>query len=207
MKEGDDIVQDDGEDVNLDEALEESLHMEGEAPILDMGDSLVNMVDRLPAYKPNRGVAQGAVKEFTGFMCELCHRSFQDKNNADAHLKTKRHYYRFIEHIKERFDKEEKKKKADKEAEKTKTVEPVEDKQENGAKGWSLSTPQQVQVTAGFQTKSSLLTFLNLAKLKREQFEAVLLRNFNSAIEIPGHVTISLNLNTKIYLTNSSRTG
>lgn len=168
LKEGDDIVQDDGEDVNLDEALEESLHMEGEDPILDMGDSLVNMVDRLPAYKPNRSVAQGAVKEFTGFMCELCHRSFQDKNNADAHLKTKRHYYRFIEHIKERFDKEEKKKKADKEAEKTKTVEPVEDnKQENGAKGWYLSN-QQVQVTAGFQTKSSLLTFLNLAKLKRE---------------------------------------
>lgn len=153
MKEGDDIVQDDGEDVNLDEALEESLHMEGEDPILDIGDSLVNMVDRLPAYKPNRSVAQGAVKEFTGFMCELCHRSFVDKNNADAHLKTKRHYYRFIEHIKERFDKEEKKKKADKEAEKVKkdTTETVEDKPENGAKGLSLFyLKKKVQVYSRF---------------------------------------------------------
>ncbi|XP_066148355.1 zinc finger protein on ecdysone puffs-like isoform X2 [Euwallacea fornicatus] len=133
-KHGDEIVES-VDDVDMDEALEESLHMEGEDPILDLEGSLLNMVDRLPAYKAKRAIAPSALEQFAGWRCSLCHRSFPEKEDADAHLMTKKHYYRFIEHIKERFDREEKRKKAEKEAaEKKKNEDPAtkETTEENG---------------------------------------------------------------------------
>ncbi|KAH1004343.1 zinc finger protein on ecdysone puffs [Dendroctonus ponderosae] len=116
-KDGDEIISgEESGDINMDDVLEESLSMEGEDPIIDIDDSLINMVDRLPAYKKNRPVAVKALQEFTGFKCDLCNRSFAQKSDADAHLTTRRHFYRFVESIKERFDSEEKRKRAEKDA-------------------------------------------------------------------------------------------
>ncbi|KAL1517213.1 hypothetical protein ABEB36_001006 [Hypothenemus hampei] len=133
-KDGDEIItnEQDMNDVDMDAALDENLHLESDDPILELDSSLANMVDRLPVYKKDRPVATSCLEQFSGWKCSLCHRSFADKDDADAHLKTKRHYYRFIEYIKERFDREEKRKKAEKEEalEKKKIEEKQEEEEE-----------------------------------------------------------------------------
>ncbi|CAH1126451.1 unnamed protein product [Ceutorhynchus assimilis] len=126
-KDGDEIVEggeneeeepetENNVELNLDPLLDETLNMEGEDVILEVDDNLENLTNRLPAYKKDRPLATNSLSEFVGWKCDLCHRSFADQDDADAHLKTKKHFYRFIEVIKEKHDREEKRKKAEKDA-------------------------------------------------------------------------------------------
>lgn len=64
--------------------LNEGLEMEGEDPILEPDSTLDNMMNRLPAYKRNRPVATQCLQEFSGWRCDLCNRSFSEKEDADV---------------------------------------------------------------------------------------------------------------------------
>lgn len=135
-KDGDVVQEEEAEDkdldLQLDPLLEENLHMEDEDPILEMDSPLENMAGRLPAYKKDRALAPSSLQEFSGWRCALCHRSFAKKEDSEEHLTTKKHFYNFIDYIKDRFEKEEKKKKAEKEAKKKEEAEAKE--AENGEK-------------------------------------------------------------------------
>ncbi|KAJ8941185.1 hypothetical protein NQ314_010484 [Rhamnusium bicolor] len=104
---GDLVIQ--GEELDLEPLLDESLQMEVENPILELTDDLAGLQNLIPAYKPNRAVSTKSLKPFTGFMCELCNRSFEDEQLAQDHLKTKRHYYSFIEAAKIKYQRHAKK--------------------------------------------------------------------------------------------------
>lgn len=133
------ITADDGEDLDLEPLLDENLQMESDDPILEIDNPLNDFQNRLPAYKPNRALATQSLKEFTGWMCELCNRSFADEENSQDHLKTRRHFYRFVEVLKAKFEEKERREKAEKEAAEKKRKEDKEkvkkaESEENGVK-------------------------------------------------------------------------
>ncbi|KAJ8948353.1 hypothetical protein NQ318_019338 [Aromia moschata] len=113
---GDAIIR--GEELDLEPLLEEPLEMEVENPVLELTDDLAGLQNLIPAYKPNRAVSTKSLKPFTGFMCDLCNRSFEDEQLAQDHLKTKRHYYQFIESAKLKYQQQHTKKEEKKEDEK-----------------------------------------------------------------------------------------
>jgi len=94
-------------EADLEPLLEESMEMEDENPILELSDDLNNLQNRIPAYKRARAVATQNLKPFSGFMCDLCFKSFENEEIAQAHLKTEGHYYAFIDAAKTKFKKQQ----------------------------------------------------------------------------------------------------
>ncbi|XP_968783.4 zinc finger protein on ecdysone puffs isoform X2 [Tribolium castaneum] len=134
-----DIIEEELE-TDLEPLLEESLQMEEENPILELSDELNNLQNRMPAYKKNRPLATQSLKPFSGFMCEICHRSFENENYAQAHLRTEAHYYAFIDAVKAKYKKqsedsakeaENKKRKRDVDNQEASQEEAAEDNTEN----------------------------------------------------------------------------
>lgn len=115
---GCEIVENEEEqDLALEPLLDEPLEMEAENPILEMTDDLSGLQNLMPSYKPSREIATESLKPFSGFSCELCHRSFIDEDLAKRHLKTRGHHAAFIEALKNRFKEQQRKEKEAKEAE------------------------------------------------------------------------------------------
>ncbi|RZC43183.1 zinc finger protein on ecdysone puffs, partial [Asbolus verrucosus] len=129
-------------EIDLEPLLEESMEMEEENPILELTDDLNNIQNRMPAYKKSRAVATQSLKPFTGFMCDICHRSFENEENAQGHLRTEGHYYAFVEAAKLRFkkqseeaaakDNENKKRKREEESEGAAKEEVADENSQNG---------------------------------------------------------------------------
>lgn len=111
------------QDINLEPLLDEPLQMENENPIFELDEVLDGLQNRIPAYKPDRAVSSKSLKPFSGFVCDLCHRSFVEEQDAQDHLKTRRHYYTFVGALKTQFDRRERKRKASEEREKKKREE------------------------------------------------------------------------------------
>lgn len=82
-----DIIEDDLDIVDIEPLLEESIEMEDENVILELSDDLTNMQNRIPAYKKNRQVGTDNLKPFSGWMCDLCHRSFENEKLAQVSSK------------------------------------------------------------------------------------------------------------------------
>ncbi|KAJ3629330.1 hypothetical protein MTP99_013726 [Tenebrio molitor] len=99
------IIEEDLE-IDLEPLLEESMEMEEENPFLELSDDLNNLQNRIPAYKKNRAIATQSLKPFTGYMCDICHRSFENEEYAQAHLRTEGHYYAFVDALKLKFKKQ-----------------------------------------------------------------------------------------------------
>lgn len=114
-EDGDLIIKE--EELDLEPLLDEPLQMEVDNPVLELSDDMAGLQNLIPAYKPERAVSTQSLKPFEGFRCELCDRSFEDEELAQSHLKTKRHYYQFIEaarlKYKQHTKKEEKKEEND----------------------------------------------------------------------------------------------
>lgn len=49
---------------------------ESESPLLEMTDDL-EQLQNLPVYKPDRALSMASLKPFSGFICELCDRTFE----------------------------------------------------------------------------------------------------------------------------------
>ncbi|XP_060520170.1 zinc finger protein on ecdysone puffs isoform X2 [Cylas formicarius] len=128
---GMEVMENENDDVDLEPILEEPLQMEVENPILELDDNLDGMQNLLPAYKKDRPVSTKSLKPFSGFMCELCNRSFADEKDAQDHLKTNRHYFKFIEAVKEKYHRKEKKERRERE-EKAKKEKELEEESQNG---------------------------------------------------------------------------
>lgn len=60
------------------------MQMEEENPILELSDDLNNLQNRIPSYKKNRPVGIQSLIPFSGFMCEICHRSFSNEETAQV---------------------------------------------------------------------------------------------------------------------------
>ncbi|CAG9826995.1 unnamed protein product [Diabrotica balteata] len=118
---GNDIVEVEEEhnDLALEPILDEPLEMEAENPILEITENLnfSGIQNLMPAYKPNRPISANSLKPFSGFVCELCHRSFVDEEVSQNHLKTRRHHLKFVEALKLKFKEQQRKEKEAKEAE------------------------------------------------------------------------------------------
>lgn len=69
---------------DLEPILEESLQLESEFPIFELTDDLSGLQNLIPAYKPDRAVSKQSLKEFSGYRCELCHRSFENEELAQV---------------------------------------------------------------------------------------------------------------------------
>uniref|UniRef100_V5G0I4 Zinc finger protein n=1 Tax=Anoplophora glabripennis TaxID=217634 RepID=V5G0I4_ANOGL len=106
-EDGDLIIKE--EELDLEPLLDEPLQMEVENPVLELTDDMAGLQNLIPAYKPDRAVSTQSLKPFEGFMCKLCNRSFESDDLAQAHLKTKRHYYQFIEAAKLKYQQHSKK--------------------------------------------------------------------------------------------------
>nr|CAI5855559.1 unnamed protein product [Callosobruchus analis] len=108
---GDIIIEEENE-LNLVAVLEEPLQMESENPILELEEDMSANLN-LPAYKPDRAVSTKSLKPFDGFRCELCRRSFANEELSQMHLKTKMHYFNFVEaaKVKHQKDRDQQKKK------------------------------------------------------------------------------------------------
>lgn len=117
-KNGDVIIEE--EELDLEPLLDEPLQMESENPILELKGDMEGLQNLIPAYKKDRKVSTLSLKEFKGFMCELCNRSFVNEDVAQEHLKTPRHYYAFIEAAKKMYQKQVEEDKKKKEADATK---------------------------------------------------------------------------------------
>lgn len=114
LLDGDIIIDEDEPD--LEPILEESLQLESEFPIFELTDDLSGLQNLIPAYKPDRAISKQSLKEFSGFCCELCHRSFENEEFAQKHLKSKLHYNSFINAAKNKYkDAVHKKEKEEKE--------------------------------------------------------------------------------------------
>ncbi|XP_044270416.1 zinc finger protein on ecdysone puffs [Tribolium madens] len=100
-----DVIEEELE-IDLEPLLEESIQMEEENPILELSDELNNLQNRIPAYKKNRPIATQSLKPFSGFMCEICHKSFENEKYAQAHLRTEAHYYAFVGTVKAKYKKQ-----------------------------------------------------------------------------------------------------
>lgn len=100
------VVQEEEEELDLEPLLEESLAMESENPVLELDDDLTGLQNLIPAYNPNRAISTKSLTSFTGFLCDLCNRSFDKEELAQAHLKTRRHYYAFIGAAKAKLQKQ-----------------------------------------------------------------------------------------------------
>ncbi|XP_076264335.1 protein on ecdysone puffs isoform X2 [Rhynchophorus ferrugineus] len=111
------------QDVDLEPLLEEPLQMESENPIMEIDDVLDGLQNRIPSYKQDRSVATKSLKPFTGFVCELCNRSFVDEQDSQDHLKSKRHYYKFVEALREQFERRERRRKEEEERKKKEEAE------------------------------------------------------------------------------------
>ncbi|KAJ8974159.1 hypothetical protein NQ317_005807, partial [Molorchus minor] len=115
------------EELDLEPLLEEPLQMEVDNPVLELSDDVSGLQNLIPAYKPDRAVSTQSLKPFTGFMCELCNRSFEDEQFAQDHLKTKYHYYQFIEAAKRKYQMQHTKKDEKKENTEENTKEEAQD--------------------------------------------------------------------------------
>lgn len=104
------------EELDLEPLLEESLQMECLNPILELDEDLTGLQNLIPAYNENRAVSTKSLKPFTGFLCELCNRSFETEQLAQVHLKTRRHYYAFIGAAKAKLQKQQEETKTAKES-------------------------------------------------------------------------------------------
>ncbi|XP_018328580.1 zinc finger protein on ecdysone puffs [Agrilus planipennis] len=107
------IIEDDLE-MDLEPLLEESLLSEDDNPVLELDDDLKDLQNRIPAYKKNRPVGTLSLKPLTGNFCEICDRFIHDKN-VDAHLRSERHYYKFVDAAKTKYKAQTESKENDKE--------------------------------------------------------------------------------------------
>lgn len=78
-----DIIIEEGEP-DLEPILEESLQLESEFPIFELTDDLSGLQNLIPAYKSERPVCKQSLKEFSGFRCVICHRSFENEELAQV---------------------------------------------------------------------------------------------------------------------------
>ncbi|CAH0546111.1 unnamed protein product [Brassicogethes aeneus] len=127
-KDGEIIIKE--EELDIEPLLEEPLQLEVENPILELSDDVSGLQNIIPAFKKDRKVSTQSLKPFTGFVCELCDRSFVNEDLAQDHLKTRRHYYAFIEAAKKKLQKQEDDKKKEEEEKKLKEEKDKEKKDE-----------------------------------------------------------------------------
>lgn len=71
-------------EVELEPLLEENLQSEAESPVLELDEDLVNLQNRIPAYKNNRPVGTKSLIPAQGFICELCHKFFESEELAQV---------------------------------------------------------------------------------------------------------------------------
>lgn len=64
--------------------MEESMQMEEDNAVTELSDDLNNLQNRMPAFKKDRAVGVQNLKPFTGFMCDICNRSFENEDNAQV---------------------------------------------------------------------------------------------------------------------------
>ncbi|CAG9815915.1 unnamed protein product [Phaedon cochleariae] len=132
---GDIILTEDDNELNLEPLLEESLQVEIENPVLELTDDLNGLQNLMPAYKPDRAISTQSLKPFTGFRCELCNRSFEREELGQRHLKTKLHYHQFIGACKKALKDRQRKEREEKEAKKSGDAKKQNESQDSQAEG------------------------------------------------------------------------
>lgn len=90
-------------EMELEPLLEESLQNEDDTPVLELSDDMTNFQNRIPAYKKTRAVSKESLKPSSGFICDLCNKFFPSEEIAQAHLKSAKHYYAFVEAAKNKY--------------------------------------------------------------------------------------------------------
>lgn len=65
-------------DVEKKVANENEVETESDNPLLEMTDDL-EQLENLPVYNSDRAVSVSSLKPFTGFMCDLCDRTFESE--------------------------------------------------------------------------------------------------------------------------------
>lgn len=125
------VIQEGEEEPDLEPILEESVQMEAENPVLELDDDLTGLQNLIPAYKKDRPVSTKSLIPFEGFLCTLCNRSFNKEELAQSHLKSRRHYYAFVDAAKQKYKKQQDDAKKAEEEKKKKEKEEAVDKKED----------------------------------------------------------------------------
>ncbi|XP_063910154.1 zinc finger protein on ecdysone puffs-like isoform X1 [Zophobas morio] len=143
------IIEEDLE-MDLEPVLEETMELEDEHPILELTDELNNLQNRIPAFRKNRPIGSQSLKPFNGFMCDICNRSFENDEFAQAHLRTEGHYYTFVEAVKQKFKKQQEEsakeaeyKKRKRDEEETVEKEETNEETQNGNDGTNMYDPEE----------------------------------------------------------------
>ncbi|XP_065160515.1 zinc finger protein on ecdysone puffs isoform X2 [Atheta coriaria] len=101
-------------DIDNDPLLEENMQNEDDNPILELSDDLNNLFNRIPVFKHDRPLAKDSLKPATGFICEMCKMFMPTKEASEEHNKSYKHYVKFVETIKAKYQRQaNEKKKAD----------------------------------------------------------------------------------------------
>lgn len=72
--------------------MEESMQMEEDNAVTELSDDLNNLQNRMPAFKKDRAIGTKNLKSFTGYMCDICNRSFENEDNAQVTVVFWEHY-------------------------------------------------------------------------------------------------------------------
>ncbi|KAK9877851.1 hypothetical protein WA026_020081 [Henosepilachna vigintioctopunctata] len=113
------VEKNDELEFDLEPLMEEVTEQEDDFPIVELDDDLHDLQNRIPAYRKTRLLGSKSLIPFTGFLCEICNSSFTSDEAGQAHLKSKKHYLKFVEAAKNKYQKqlqdEKDKEKAEKE--------------------------------------------------------------------------------------------
>lgn len=64
---------------------EKEVETESDSPLLEITDNL-EQLENLPIYKSDRAVSVTSLKPFTGFICELCDRTFETQELSQVYV-------------------------------------------------------------------------------------------------------------------------
>lgn len=114
-------------EIDTEPLLDENIQNEDDNPVLELHDDMTNLFNRIPVFRPNRGVGKASMKPATGFICDICKLFMPSEQESKVHMKSFAHYHAFVDAAKTKFQNaaNEKKKKEDSNSEET-----TEDKEE-----------------------------------------------------------------------------
>ncbi|XP_044750120.1 zinc finger protein on ecdysone puffs [Coccinella septempunctata] len=125
------VVKEDESEFDLEPLMEEVTEQEDDFPILEMDDDLHDLQNRIPAYRKTRLLGSKSLIPFTGFMCQVCNTTFVSEEFSQNHLKSKKHYLKFVEAVKNKYQKQLQEEKEKEKVEKEKKEEESEVKKED----------------------------------------------------------------------------
>ncbi|KAL3285172.1 hypothetical protein HHI36_019291 [Cryptolaemus montrouzieri] len=126
------VKEDEGSEFDLEPLMEEVTEQEDDFPIVELDDDLHDLQNRIPGYRKTRLLGSKSLIPFNGFLCQICNTSFTTEELAHGHLKSKKHYLKFVEAAKNKYQKQLQEEKEKEKAEKEKADKEAKKEKENG---------------------------------------------------------------------------